>query len=288
MSNFRIPANLLSTNNAKTIKGEKLGYTTYILYLAPHTQNSKGINLCSHASKGCAKACLFGSGAARFDNVQKGKENKTEYYLGDRKLFMNQLVKEITKAERLHNLVIGEKQYKKNGIDVLRYKNFAVRLNGTSDIPFEKIKLDNGLNIFDTFPNVTFYDYTKNNIRFNKVLPKNYHLTFSMSEDNKEISLSLLNKGVNVAMVFGVKNTNDLPKIYKGFKVINGDESDLRFLDESNVIIGLKYKLMTGKGTKGVNKENIETNDFIINVSELELETKLNKIYDKVTNKELV
>jgi hypothetical protein len=40
-------------------KGEKLGYTTYIMYLAPYTQNSKGINLCSHASVGCAKACLF-------------------------------------------------------------------------------------------------------------------------------------------------------------------------------------------------------------------------------------
>ena len=288
MKNFRIPTNLLSTSNAKTTKGEKMGYTTYIMYLAPHTQNSKGINLCSHASKGCAKACLFGSGSARFDEVQNGKRNKTEYYLGDRKLFMNQLVKEITKAERLHKLIDGEKQYKKNGVNVLRYKDFAIRLNGTSDIPFEKIKLDNGLNIFEMFPNVTFYDYTKNHIRFNKVLPKNYHLTFSMSEDNKEISLSLLNKGiVNVAMVFGVKKESELPNQYKGFKVINGDESDLRFLDEKNVIIGLKYKLMTGKGTKGINKENVDTNDFIINVSKLDVETKLNKIYNKVTNKEL-
>jgi len=279
MKNFRIPTNLLSTSNAKTTKGEKMGYTTYIMYLAPHTQNSKGINLCSHASKGCAKACLFGSGSARFDEVQNGKRNKTEYYLGDRKLFMNQLVKEITKAERLHKLIDGEKQYKKNGVNVLRYKDFAIRLNGTSDIPFEKIKLDNGLNIFEMFPNVTFYDYTKNHIRFNKVLPKNYHLTFSMSEDNKEISLSLLNKGiVNVAMVFGVKKESELPNQYKGFKVINGDESDLRFLDEKNVIIGLKYKLMTGKGTKGINKENVDTNDFIINVSKLDVETNLNKI----------
>ena len=61
------PANLLSTENAKTVKGEKKGYTTYIMYLAPHTQNSKGINLCPHASEGCAKACLFGSGSARFE-----------------------------------------------------------------------------------------------------------------------------------------------------------------------------------------------------------------------------
>ena len=100
--NYRIPNNLLSTTNSKTVKGEKLGYTTYIMYLAPHTQNSKGINLCSHASKGCAKACLFGSGAARFEEVQNGKTNKTEYYLADRKGFMTQLVKEVAKIGRAH------------------------------------------------------------------------------------------------------------------------------------------------------------------------------------------
>jgi len=268
---YRVPTNLLSTSNAKTVKGEKLGYTTYIMYLSPHTQNSKGINLCSHASKGCAKACLFGSGAARFEEVQNGKRNKTEYYLQDRKGFMLQLVKEISKAERLHNLIDGEKQYKKNGVDVLRFKNFAVRLNGTADIPFEKIKLDSGLNIFETFPNVTFYDYTKNPTRFNKEQPKNYHLTFSRSEDNDNEVDKVLAKGGNVAVVFGIKNIEDLPTTYKGYKVINGDETDLRFLDEPNVVIGLKYKLVTGKGTKGQNKDNVDNNDFLINVSELEL-----------------
>jgi len=267
--NYKIPTNLLSTTNAKTVKGEKLGYTTYIMYLSPHTQNSKGINLCSHASKGCAKACLFGSGAARFENVQDGKRNKTEYYLQDRTNFMLQLVKEITKAEKLHKAIEGEKQYKKNGTDVLRYKNFAIRLNGTADIPFEKIKIEGGLNIFEMFPNVTFYDYTKNPTRFNKEQPSNYHLTFSRSEDNDIEVDKVLAKGGNVAIVFGVKNVNDLPTTYKGYKVINGDETDLRFLDEKNVVIGLKYKLVTGKGTKGQNKDNIDNNSFLINVADL-------------------
>lgn len=269
--NYKKPNNLLSTVNAKTIKGEKLGYTTYIMYLAPHTQNSKGINLCSHASKGCAKACLFGSGAARFEEVQNGKRNKTEYYLENRKGFMEQLVKEITKAEKIHNAIVGEKQYKKNGVDVLRFKSFAIRLNGTADIPFEKIKLDSGLNIFETFPNVQFYDYTKNPKRFEKKQSANYHLTFSRSEDNDIIAEDLLSKGHNVAIVFGVKNVNELPTTYKGYKVINGDETDLRFLDESNVVVGLKYKLVTGKGTKGQNKDNIDNNSFLIKVSELEI-----------------
>jgi len=264
--NYKIPNNLLSTVNAKTVKGEKLGYTTYIMYLAPHTQNSKGINLCSHASKGCAKACLFGSGAARFEEVQNGKRNKTEFYLADRTKFMWQLVKEITKAVKLHSAIVGEKQYKKNGVDVLRYKNFAIRLNGTSDIPFEKIKIENGKNIFEMFPNVTFYDYTKNPKRFNKELSKNYHLTFSRSEDNDKEVDSILAKGGNVAVVFGVKNVNDLPTTYKGYKVINGDETDLRFLDEDNIVVGLKYKLVTGKGTKGQNKDNIDNNSFLVTV----------------------
>lgn len=267
--NYKVPNNLLSTTNAKTVKGEKLGYTTYIMYLAPHKQNSKNINLCSHASKGCAKACLFGSGAARFEGVQDGKRNKTEYYLADKKNFMLQLVKEISKAEKLHGAIVGEKQYKKNGIDVLRYKNFAVRLNGTSDIPFEKIKLDNGLNIFEMFPNVQFYDYTKNPTRFAKVQPKNYHLTFSRSEDNDVIALDLLDKGHNVAIVFGVRDVKDLPTTFKGFNVINGDETDLRFLDEKNIVVGLKYKLVTGKGTKGQNKDNVDNNKFLIDVSTL-------------------
>jgi hypothetical protein len=264
-TNYKAPKNLLSTKNSKTIKGEKLGYTTYIMYLAPHTQNSKGKNLCSHASVGCAKACLFNSGAARFTGVQLGKMNKTEYFLADRKGFMNQLVSELTKIERLHKAVVGDEQIGRTG-KVVRYKKFAVRLNGTADIPFENIKIGDK-NIFELFPNIQFYDYTKNDKRFDKVIPTNYHLTFSRSETNDKVSLEMLNRGYNVAYVFGVKKEQDLPTSYNGFKVVNGDESDLRFLDEENVIVGLKYKLMTGKGTSGMNKDNVDNNDFLIDVS---------------------
>ena len=269
--NYTIPKNLLSTRNSKTIKGEKLGYTTYIMYLSPHKQNSKGKNLCSHASKGCATACLFGSGAARFSNVQKGKMNKTEYFLADRKTFMHQLFYEITHIVKMHNKVVGDEQIGRTG-NVVRYKKFAIRLNGTADIPFEniKFKLLGNKNIFELFPNIQFYDYTKNHTRFeNKILPKNYHLTFSRSEINDKESLDILNRGYNVAYVFGVKSAQELPKAYLGFKVINGDESDLRFLDEANVIVGLKYKLLTGKGTAGKNKKMIDSNDFLIDVSKI-------------------
>lgn len=246
--------NLLSTNNAKTIKGEGLGYTTYIMYLSPYNQNSKGINLCSHASKGCAKACLFSSGAARFNRVQQGKINKTEWFLDNRVEFLNKLDAEITAIEN---------KKKHQGQDDIP----VIRLNGTSDITFEKFKIRDGKNIFELHPNVQFYDYTKNHFRFKKQLPSNYHLTFSMSEDNKEKSMELLSQGINVAMVFGVRDVNDFPTTYNGYEVINGDETDLRFLDDKNVIVGLKYKYMSTKGAN--NQDNLDNNDFIIDVSSI-------------------
>jgi hypothetical protein len=219
---------LLSTNNKKTMKGEKLGYKTYILYMSPFTDNSKGINVCSHASKGCAEACLVGSGfGGMYTNVMKGRRNKTEYFLSSRVEFLHQVKAEIAKA-----LIKNEGQ-----------AIVTVRLNGTSDIPYEKFKIFEGKNIFEVYPSVQFYDYTKNYLRFDKVLPSNYHLTFSRSELNHNKAMELLSRGFNVAMVF-----DNIPVSYKGYKVINGDKDDLRFLDDKNVIIGLKYKKMTGKG----------------------------------------
>lgn len=220
---------LLSTENTKTIKGEGLGYKTYILYMSAYKYNSKGINVCSHASKGCAESCLVGAGfGGIYTSVQQGRINRTEYFLKDRVGFLFQLKEEIEKAIRVNE---GK------AIPVFR-------LNGTSDLPYEKYKVFGGKNIFEIFPDVQFYDYTKNYLRFDKELPSNYHLTFSRSETNHDKCMELLSRGVNVAIVF-----DKLPETYMGYKVINADETDLRFLDErGGVICGLKYKKMTGKG----------------------------------------
>lgn len=235
---------LLSTNNAKTIKGEKLGYMTYILYMSPFTANSKGINVCSHASKGCADSCLVGSGfGGMYENVNKGRVAKTEYFLSSRVEFMFQLKSEIEKAIKKHE-----------GKAIVTF-----RLNGTSDLPYEKYKVfEGGKNIFEMFPDVQFYDYTKNYLRFDKVLPSNYHLTFSRSETNHEKAMELLKRGFNVAMVF-----DKLPSTFEGFEVINADLDDLRFLDKKGVICGLKYKKMTGKGGAEKNKVAFESG-FVI------------------------
>lgn len=228
---------LLTRNNHKTIKGEKLGYITYILYMSPFNQNSKGINLCPHASAGCSSACLFKSGfGGMYTKVQNGRINKTEWYLTNREEFMLALDKEV-------------------GAAINRHKDKAIvtfRLNGTTDIRWEKIKVREGKTLFELYPNVQFYDYTKNPVRFEVELPANYHLTFSRSETNHKVAMKLLAKGHNVAMVF-----NKVPETYEGYKVINGDETDLRFKDERGVVVGLKYKNQTGKNAN--NKVAFET-----------------------------
>ena len=117
---------LLSSNNAKTIKGEKKNYKTFILYMSPFTQNSKGVNLCPMASEGCANSCLFESGfGGIYSSVKNGRIEKTEFYLSDRIGFLDKLVVEIGKLEKK----VADSEF-----------ILAIRLNGTSDISFEKQK----------------------------------------------------------------------------------------------------------------------------------------------------
>jgi hypothetical protein len=134
---------LLSTANTKTLKGEKFGYITYILHLAPY--NLSGFQTCPMA-KTCQTACLNTSGRGKFDNVQSARIRKTRYFFENRAAFMADLFADIIAAKRY--------AAKRGLIPVFR-------LNGTSDIPFEKIRFLDYRNIFEAFPDVTFYDYTK-------------------------------------------------------------------------------------------------------------------------------
>ena len=77
--------------------------------------------------------------------------------------------------------------------------------------------------------------------------PPNYHLTYSLNEDNYNKAIEVLKNGGNVAVVF----RKDLPQNFNGYKVINGDEHDLRYLDEKNVVVGLKAKGKAKKDTSG-------------------------------------
>lgn len=229
---------LLTTQNSKTIKGEKYGYKTFVLYMAPNTINDDGKNLCPMATKGCIKSCLYTAGMGKFSNVQRARINKANYFIRNRTEFLKDLYLDILLAQ-----VVAARE---NLIPVFR-------LNGTTDIQWENIKIKDNKNIFQLFPDLQFYDYTKIANRFNKKLPSNYNLVFSYSNeadyynDIDKLSIKLLKKDINVAVVF----RKELPKTYLGFPVIDGDESDLRFNDHSGVIIGLKAKGQAKKDNTG-------------------------------------
>jgi hypothetical protein len=224
---------LLNSGNSKTRKGEKKGFTTYGLHLAP--ANLSGFNVCKDASIGCGNACLNTAGRGAMNSVQKARIKKTLFFFKDKQKFLAELWAEVAKSI---------KSASRKGMTP------CFRLNLTSDLPWEKIKF-NGQNVFEAFPLVTFYDYTKSVERMtafvNGEMPSNYHLTFSRSETNGAIALAILRSGGNVAMVF----RKWIPSTYFGHDVIDGDETDLRFLDGSGKIIGLKEKGLAKKDETG-------------------------------------
>jgi hypothetical protein len=120
----------------------------------------------------------------------------------------------------------------------------AVRLNGTSDKPWEDMPFIDydeisHKSIIHKHGDIQFYDYTKCYKRiFDSNVPDNLHFTFSYSGRNKAKCMAALKHGVNVAVIFGINP----PKNFWGYKVINGGESDLRFLDKSPSIVGLRAK----------------------------------------------
>lgn len=211
--------------NTKTMKGLGKNYSTAGLHLAPY--NLSGYQVCPNASPICASVCLNLSGMGRFKNVQAARIAKTKYYFEHRKEFMLQLEKE---------LEAFIKRCKKNNLTP------CVRLNVLSDIPWENISYVSSdgktyKNLMEKFPELNYYDYTKRSNRIN--LPKNYHLTFSLAEDNEDRALKAIEQGLNVAVVF---RKEVYPKKYLGLKVISGTEDDLRFLDPKKRVVGLCAK----------------------------------------------
>lgn len=223
----------------KMEKSVKKNVLTYIIYLAP--ANMSGYNVCPRASVECKQACLSGSGHNRIDihgRIDRARIKKTKLFFENREYFNAWLFAEISankiKAERMG-------------------MGFAVRLNGTSDIT-PTLFMHGGKTIFELFTNINFYDYTKVSNRFKLVKQfNNYDLTFSYSGRNWLECELALDKGVRVAVVF----ENKLPKTYRGVPVINGDLSDLRYLDGVNVIVGLKFK-------KVKNMVDLSKNKFIV------------------------
>jgi hypothetical protein len=225
--------------NPRTKHTARADVMSAMLLLAPAMESGK--NLCPFASRGCADACLYYSGRGAMSNTQQARINRTRWFLDDRDGFMEQIVKEI------ESLITRSW---KQDCNAGTLSNVAVRLNGTSDILWERIPVvyrgsEYG-NIMQAFGAVQFYDYTK--IPGRSELP-NYHLTFSLSECNDAHAIAELERGRNVAVVM---RYHELPETWSGYPVVYGDEYDYRFLDPTGGnIIALKANGRAIKDTTG-------------------------------------
>ena len=215
-----------ATANTKTAKTSDQ-VESAILHLLP--ASASGYNVCPLASPGCIAACLNISGRSAFDGAQEARRRRTLLFFQDRAQFWNRLTSDIDTLERrAHH----------SGLPV------AVRLNGTSDIAWERLTMPDGRTIIDRYPTAQFWDYTK---RPGRTTPPNYHLTFSLSEINRVNAAAELAGGRNVAVVF----QGSLPDRCMGAPVIDGDTSDLRYLDVSPAIVGLRAKRRAIRDTSG-------------------------------------
>lgn len=258
----------LLTENPKTLKGLKKSYSTSILHMAPSL--SSGYTMCGNESLGCATACLNTSGRGMIEMYTDGERHRVHvarvtraiWFNEGRDGFLKQLVREIA-----HSIMLAESKHLVP----------TFRLNGTSDILWERlsVNIDNDLsslikrktgrsvnpgthlNVMGVFHWVQFYDYTK--VVNRPAVPSNYDLTFSRSENNNAASLRALSEGKRVAVVFRVGKKEPFPAQWNGYAVIDGDDTDLRFLDPSPCIVGLSQKGRSFTDTTGfiVNPERI-------------------------------
>ena len=220
---------LLSTANPKIQKGTKQGYLSFILHLAPADLSGK--ETCPKRTAGCTAACLNTAGRGGMfkrgettNMIQKARIRKTQYFFEARDYFMQDLYEDIQKAIRFAE---------RKGLTPV------FRLNGTSDLSWEKYTIHDK-NIFELFPNVQFYDYTKVLGRKVKHIP-NYHLTFSKADGNDSDVAEALMQGMSVVAVY-----DEIPA-----GVPSADETDLRFLDPKGVMLGLKAKGRAKKDYSG-------------------------------------
>ena len=223
--------------NAKTVKGQKYGFMTGILYMAPST--IAGPNVCPMATiAGCEKACLYSAGRGAFNSVQQSRIDKAKWFHADRETFMVQIVRNIEGLIR---------KATDKGMTPL------VRLNGTSDIRWESIPVTHKgttyPNVMALFPEVQFYDYTK--LANRKGVPANYDLTFSYSGTlayQKYVTQAKA-AGMRIAAVF--RNVEDIPATFLALECVDGDDSDIRHMDPQGVVVALYAKGAAKHDTTG-------------------------------------
>lgn len=216
-------------HSAKMQHSYNSGTETYCVYLAP--ADLSGRNVCPN-SEHCKEFCLNGSGHNKLDIlthgvhdsiINKARIKKTQAFYKNRSLFIRTIIHEIKTAK---------KRASAHG------REFSVRLNGTSDLSPVTFRYD-GKNLLELFPDVQFYDYTKVPSRQN-LLAKypNYDITLSFDGYNWDACEAFLKRGGKVAVIFHGKT---LPATYKGYKVVDANGYDMRYLDPKGCIMGLSY-----------------------------------------------
>jgi hypothetical protein len=244
---------IFSTDSAKAAKASGYGYLNAIHYMAPAATAGVG-NLCPNASPECIALCLgtYSGQAAMVADLENGtnsvresRKHKARLFMRDRAAYMNEIARQIVKVIR---------DATRDGLEP------CIRLNGSTDIAFERIRFDLdrktiaalapladkmrdtgktcGVTLLELFHWIQFVDYTKNANRLGKA-PRNLDLTLSYSARNSAECVAALESGHNVAMVFH----GGLPNSFAGFPVIDGDKHDLRHLDaKGGFIVGLSPK----------------------------------------------
>ena len=215
---------ILGTASAKTVKGEKIGYLTAIVYLKP------SIKICPLSKlAGCLNPCLQSAGRGAFNSVIAAREAKTRFYFENKEAFLLSIAADIwTLVNTAANKMLTP----------------LVRLNGTSDIDYENLIVCDDKNIFQLFPDVQFYDYTKHPSRnIAGKTPGNYDLTYSYSgitPHNVTIKGILNPSNSRVAVVF--QNQKDIPTNFRGWVTIDGDNTDVRHIEPKSVVVALYAK----------------------------------------------
>ena len=208
-------------SSLKVEKGEAMGWTTRVLYMAPGSEafGGDGRTLCPWAGS-CEAVCLgHNSGQMAMSNSKRARLWKTAFYMGDRHRWRDLLQLEVD--------AFGSRGGKR-----------AVRVDGTSDTGEARKLWSRG---------VQLYDYTKNLGRAKRVntlwSPGLWHVTYSVSERSNLLDVdNLLRDGGNAAVVFAARKGEPLPKTWRGHEVVDGDAHDLRFLDGPGKVAGLRFK----------------------------------------------
>jgi hypothetical protein len=235
--------------NAKTIKGQQYGYLTGVLYLAPY--DLSGYQVCAMAYIAqCHEGCLNSAGRGAFNSVQAARVRKTRLFFEDRAAFFAELIPSI---RLLIRKAANAGELRDDGWHA-RPLIPVCRLNGTSDIKWEVVDFwfegKHYNNIFEMFPDLQFYDYTKIANRNVDHIP-NYDLTFSYSgvPAFQPYVQRAARDGYRIAVVF--RNREDIPAEFLGTTCVDGDDSDLRHEDPPGVVVALYAKGKAKRDTSG-------------------------------------